>query len=105
MCPPAATLRSASVWRRQSVSGRRILEPEHPIAPLRRYMLAVYFWQGGGLYILAGTATLTDCNVYQNIAGYVSGRELKSEQPQRPVETDHVCPPVPRPLPSGVDRT
>ena len=83
--PLLPTLRSASVWRR----------PEHPNALLRRDMRAVYFWQGGGLYIdSGGTATLTDCNVYQNTANNVSARDLKLEHPNALLRLT-MCVPLP----------
>ena len=37
------------------------------IAPIERYALVLFYLQGGGLYI-AGTATLTNTNVYSNEA-------------------------------------
>ena len=37
------------------------------IAPMERYALVLFYLQGGGLSI-AGTATLTNTNVYSNEA-------------------------------------
>ena len=78
-------------------------------------ILDVLFWQGGGLHINVytgrvinvETATLTNCNVYQNTAYQVSGRRiLEPEHPNAPWRLTDCVPVLPlcAPLPSGVGR-
>ena len=69
------------------MSRRRILEPEHPIAPLR--VLAFCMQAGGGLVVYTGgVANLDGCNVYSNEA-QVSARLTPLPGPflQRPAGT------------------
>ena len=68
-----ATLTNTNVYDNGAVYVRSLLEPSVTFHPSPRWNVTfAHGWQdyGGGLYI-AGTATLTNSNVYSNEANYV----------------------------------